>query len=109
MLRLPPFRLLRPGTLAEAARMLADEGAAAQQEPPGPAAAGLAGTEGAAPPVRLVAGGTDLWPNMKRRHQQAATVVSLMGIPELAGVRNGGGDAAGTAAELTTAAGASAG
>lgn len=33
--------------------------------------------------VRLVAGGTDLWPNMKRRHQQAKTVVSLMSIPEL--------------------------
>jgi len=73
MLRLPPFALLRPATLEEAARLLAEEGAA----------------EGR--PVRLVAGGTDLWPNMKRRHQQAASVVSLMGIPELAGIRNGGG------------------
>ena len=36
--------------------------------------------------VRLVAGGTDLWPNMKRRHQRAETVVSLMSIPELARV-----------------------
>jgi 4-hydroxybenzoyl-CoA reductase subunit beta len=73
MLRLPAFRLLRPRTLDEAARLLVEEGAA----------------EGL--PVRLVAGGTDLWPNMKRRHQQAAAVVSLMGIAELAGVRNGGG------------------
>ena len=40
MLRLPPFRLLRPGTLAEAARLLVEEGA----------------VEGG---VRLVAGGTD--------------------------------------------------
>ena len=72
MLRLPPFRLLRPRTLDEALRLLVEEGAA----------------EGR--PVRLVAGGTDLWPNMKRRHQRAATVVSLMGIPELTGVRNGG-------------------
>jgi 4-hydroxybenzoyl-CoA reductase subunit beta len=73
MLRLPPFALLRPKTLAEAARLLVEEGAA----------------EGL--PVRLVAGGTDLWPNLKRRHQQAAAVVSLMGVPELAGIRNGAG------------------
>jgi 4-hydroxybenzoyl-CoA reductase subunit beta len=33
--------------------------------------------------VRIVAGGTDLWPNMKRRHQKAETVVSLMSIPGL--------------------------
>jgi len=33
--------------------------------------------------TRLVAGGTDLWPNMKRRHQTAGTVVSLMSIPHL--------------------------
>jgi 4-hydroxybenzoyl-CoA reductase subunit beta len=72
MLRLPPFRFLRPKSLAEAAAMLAGEGAA----------------EGR--PVRLVAGGTDLWPNMKRRHQKAATVVSLMGVRELAGVRANG-------------------
>jgi 4-hydroxybenzoyl-CoA reductase subunit beta len=92
MLRLPPFRLLRPHTLDEALRLLVEEGAAEGQ------------------PVRLVAGGTDLWPNMKRRHQQAATVVSLMGIPELAGVRNGGGGAAETAAPAagTAAAGTTA-
>src|SRR3954449_11317552 len=70
MLRLPPFQYLRPGSLAEAAAMLAGEGQ----------------------PVRLVAGGTDLWPNLKRRNQKAATVVSLMGIPELAGI---GGEAPG--------------
>ena len=34
-------------------------------------------------PVRLVAGGTDLWPNLKRRAQKASTVVSLNGIAEL--------------------------
>ena len=39
--------------------------------------------------VRLVAGGTDLWPNMKRRHQQAETVVSLMGIDELREIEAG--------------------
>jgi 4-hydroxybenzoyl-CoA reductase subunit beta len=75
VLRLPPFKLLRPRTLDEAARMLAGEGAAAGQ------------------PVRVVAGGTDLWPNMKRRHQRAATVVSLMGIPGLAGICEGSASA----------------
>src|SRR5215218_11273894 len=68
MLRLPQFNFVHARTLAEAASVLAGEGA----------------VEGEL--VRLVAGGTDLWPNMKRRHQQASTVVSLMGIPGLAGI-----------------------
>ena len=37
----------------------------------------------AGPHGMYVAGGTDLYPNMKRRHQEPRTVVSLMGIPEL--------------------------
>ena len=61
MLRLPSFTYLQPKTLAEALRMKAD-----------------AGPEG-----MYVAGGTDLYPNMKRRHQEPRTVISLMGIPEL--------------------------
>src|SRR5579863_2111729 len=65
MLRLPAFSYRRPASLAEAARL-------------------LAATEGA--PVRVVAGGTDLWPNMKRRHQSASTVISLLGLSDLAGV-----------------------
>jgi 4-hydroxybenzoyl-CoA reductase subunit beta len=73
MLRLPSFNFLRARSLTEAAAMLAGEGAAEGES------------------VRLVAGGTDLWPNMKRRHQKAATVVSLMGIPGLAGVEVNGG------------------
>jgi 4-hydroxybenzoyl-CoA reductase subunit beta len=67
MLRLPQFNFLHARSLEEAASALAGEGAG----------------EGL---VRLVAGGTDLWPNMKRRHQQATTVVSLMGIPGLSGI-----------------------
>ncbi len=67
MLRLPEFRLETPTRLDEALKILAGEGAA----------------EGRARPV---AGGTDLWPNMKRRHQMAETVVSLMRVPGLAGV-----------------------
>jgi 4-hydroxybenzoyl-CoA reductase subunit beta len=31
----------------------------------------------------FVAGGTDLYPNMKRRHQEPKVVITLMGIPEL--------------------------
>ena len=61
MLRLPSFIYLQPTTLAEALRMKSD-----------------AGTDG-----MYVAGGTDLYPNMKRRHQEPKTVISLMGIPEL--------------------------
>ncbi len=39
----------------------------------------------AGPDGMFVAGGTDLYPNMKRRQQEPKTVVSLMGIRELAG------------------------
>jgi 4-hydroxybenzoyl-CoA reductase subunit beta len=37
----------------------------------------------AGPDGMYVAGGTDLYPNMKRRHQEPTTVISLMGVPEL--------------------------
>jgi 4-hydroxybenzoyl-CoA reductase subunit beta len=37
----------------------------------------------AGPEGMYVAGGTDLYPNMKRRHQEPRTVISLMGVPEL--------------------------
>jgi 4-hydroxybenzoyl-CoA reductase subunit beta len=71
MLRLPPFRFHRPSTLDEACRILDGEGAADRR------------------PVRVVAGGTDLWPNLKRRQEEAATVVSLMGVASLDGIANG--------------------
>ncbi len=61
MLRLPTFRYLQPKTLTEALRMKVDAGHDAM----------------------FVAGGTDLYPNMKRRHQEPKTVISLMGIEEL--------------------------
>src|SRR2546426_1955236 len=61
MLRLPSFRYFQPKTLREALVMKADAGADGM----------------------YVAGGTDLYPNMKRRHQEPRTVISLMGIPEL--------------------------
>src|SRR5882672_1052455 len=61
MLRLPQFTYLQARSLAGALRMKADAG----------------------PDGMFVAGGTDLYPNMKRRHQEPRTVISLMGIPEL--------------------------
>ncbi|HJS42827.1 MAG TPA: FAD binding domain-containing protein [Gemmatimonadales bacterium] len=61
MLRLPSFTYLQPKSLSEALRMKSDAG----------------------PDGMFVAGGTDLYPNMKRRHQEPKTVISLMGIPEL--------------------------
>ena len=68
MLRHPSFRLHRPTSLAEAAAILAGEGDAARHD----------------------AGGTDLWPNMKRRHQRAEHVVSLARVDALRGVRSNG-------------------
>jgi 4-hydroxybenzoyl-CoA reductase subunit beta len=61
MMRANAFRYLAPRTLAEAASMLAAEG----------------------PAARLLAGGTDLVPNMKRRQQTPPVVVSLRRIPTL--------------------------
>lgn len=61
MMRLPRFRYVGPRSLEEAARALAD-----------------AGPEGA-----LLAGGTDLLPNMKRRQQTPATVIGLRGVAAL--------------------------
>jgi len=61
MIRLPWFDFRVPRSVAEAAKILAGEG----------------------PQAMLIAGGTDLVPNMKRRHQTPATLVSLRRIEEL--------------------------
>lgn len=61
MMRLPWFEFRAPRTVAEAAKILAGEG----------------------PQAMLIAGGTDLVPNMKRRHQSPKTLVSLRGVAEL--------------------------
>ena len=61
MLRLPRFRYHEPTTVADATRLFAE----------------------AAPDASYVAGGTDLYPNMKRRQQTPATVIALHRIPEL--------------------------
>jgi 4-hydroxybenzoyl-CoA reductase subunit beta len=70
MLRLPSFDFRTPGNLGDVIEILASEG----------------------PETRVVAGGTDLWPNMKRRHQKAERVVSLMSIPELNGIDSVNGE-----------------
>jgi 4-hydroxybenzoyl-CoA reductase subunit beta len=61
MLRLPRFRYHEPATVSEALRLWVE----------------------AAPDAAYVAGGTDLYPNMKRRQQTPATVIALHRIPEL--------------------------
>ena len=61
MLRLPRFRYLEPASIDDAIRVRAEAG----------------------PDAMFVAGGTDLYPNMKRRQQTPATVISLSAIPEL--------------------------
>jgi 4-hydroxybenzoyl-CoA reductase subunit beta len=61
MMRLPWFQHRAPKSLHEATRILAGEG----------------------PGAMVMAGGTDLLPNMKRRHQAPRVLVSLRGVPEL--------------------------
>ena len=61
MMRMPWFDFRAPRSVAEAAKILAGEG----------------------PQAMLIAGGTDLVPDMKRRHQTPATLVSLRGIEAL--------------------------
>src|SRR5256886_11849012 len=61
MMRLPKFVYRTPRTIAEAVKIVADVGSEAQ----------------------FVAGGTDLYPNMKRRQQMPKTVISVMRLPEL--------------------------
>jgi 4-hydroxybenzoyl-CoA reductase subunit beta len=65
MLRLPKFELARPRTLSEAIELLEEAG----------------------PSAMVLAGGTDLVPNMKHELATPELVVSLAGIPELAGLR----------------------
>jgi len=81
MLRLPWFEYRAPRTLADAVAILAGEGPAAM----------------------AVAGGTDLLPNMKRRHQAPRVLVSLRNIDELRRL-NGSFGAGLTLSEVTRSA-----
>jgi len=78
MMRLPFFRYRAPRTVREAAEMLADTSA----------------------DTMLVAGGTDLLPNMKRRQQVPATLIGLRNVAELRGISNGEGLTVGAAVTL---------
>ena len=61
MLRLPDFDYYAPRTVADAVKIMADHG----------------------PDAAYVAGGTDLYPNMKRRQQTPAAVIGLARVDEL--------------------------
>jgi len=64
MLRLPPFRYLAPRSLDEATKMLTQEGDGAM----------------------LVAGGTDLYPNMKRRQFTPGVLIGLRNVASMQSV-----------------------
>ena len=80
MLRLPTFTYHRPRTIQQAVAIVAEHG----------------------PKARYVAGGTDLYPNMKRRHQSAEHVVSLAQIDELSGIAGDGADGSLSIGAMTT-------
>jgi 4-hydroxybenzoyl-CoA reductase subunit beta len=69
MMRLPKFDYRVPRELAEAVKIMAGSG----------------------PEGQFVAGGTDLYPNMKRRQQTPRTVISVMRLGQLNQVAGDGG------------------
>ena len=81
MLRLPQFRMVEPTTWTEAAKLLREHGAAASDI--------ASGTPNV--PVMLVAGGTDLFPNMKRRQFTPQVLISLGRVKGAREISNGSG------------------
>jgi 4-hydroxybenzoyl-CoA reductase subunit beta len=79
MIRLPHFEYRSPRTVAEAARLLADGKG----------------------DVMLLAGGTDLVPNMKRRQQTPRMLIALQNILELKQHTNGSGHLIGAGLTLS--------
>jgi 4-hydroxybenzoyl-CoA reductase subunit beta len=69
MMRLPPFTYLAARTVEDALKYASDHGADAM----------------------LVAGGTDLYPNMKRRQFEPKALIGLAGVRELRGIRGNTG------------------
>ena len=65
MLRLPKFKYLQPKSVAEAVKMMADAG----------------------PEAMFVTGGTDLYPNMKRRQQTPKVVIGLAHLKQLQSIK----------------------
>lgn len=78
-MRLPKFEYFVPRTVAEAVKIIAS-----------------AGPEG-----QFVAGGTDLYPNMKRRQQTPRTVISVMRLPELNQIKGDGNSGLSIGASVT--------
>jgi 4-hydroxybenzoyl-CoA reductase subunit beta len=78
MMRLPDFAFHSPRTVREAAELLASSGN-----------------------VMLVAGGTDVLPNMKRRQQVPATLVGLRRVDGLRSIANEDGTTIGAGVTLT--------
>jgi 4-hydroxybenzoyl-CoA reductase subunit beta len=91
MLRLPRFRMIEPTTWTEAAALLREHGAAESD-----AARGTPSV-----PVMLVAGGTDLFPNMKRRQFAPQVLVSLGRVQGAREITNGTGMRIAAGATLT--------
>jgi 4-hydroxybenzoyl-CoA reductase subunit beta len=91
MLRLPRFRLVEPTSWSEAATLLREHGAAASDV--------ARGTPNV--PVMLVAGGTDLFPNMKRRQFTPQVLVSLGRVKGAREIGNGAGLRISAGATLT--------
>ena len=79
MMRLPGFRYRAPRTVADAAAWLAENPA----------------------DTMLLAGGTDLLPNMKRRQQTPGTLIGLRAVSELRVIRNGDGLTIGSGVTLS--------
>jgi 4-hydroxybenzoyl-CoA reductase subunit beta len=78
MMRVPRFRYHAARSLKDAAAVLADAG----------------------PSAMLLAGGTDLVPNMKRRTQVPPVVIGIRHLPALRRIRNGDGLTIGACASL---------
>ena len=91
MLRLPRFQLLEPTTWTEAATLLREHGAATSDVTRGTGEL----------PVMLVAGGTDLFPNMKRRQFTPRVLVSLGRVQGARDIGNGTQLRIGAGATLT--------
>ena len=79
MMRLPKFEYRTPQTIADAVKIMAAAGPAGQ----------------------FVAGGTDLYPNMKRRQQMPKTVISVMRLNELNKVTGNGASGMSIGASVT--------
>jgi 4-hydroxybenzoyl-CoA reductase subunit beta len=79
MMRAPDFRYHAARSVADAARALKDGG----------------------PDAMLIAGGTDLVPNMKRRQQTPALVIGIRQLRELRRIRNGTALTIGSAVRLS--------